>query len=132
MSNLIYPEESYKIMGACFNIYKEMGCGFSEAVYQECLEIEFEYQNIPFIPQKELKLTYRKRELKAKYKPDFVCFDKIVIEIKAVANLNDEFRHKMLNYLNATKYQLGILVNFGHYPKLEYERFAFTQENKLK
>lgn len=124
MSKLIYPEESYEIIGACFNVYKEMGCGFSEAVYQECLEIEFEYQGIPFISQRELGLTYRGKKLKSTFKPDFICFDKIIVEIKAVSNLNDEFRHQVLNYLSATKFELGLLVNFGHFPKIEYERLA--------
>src|SRR3972149_1277110 len=76
--------------GACFNVYKAMGCGFLENVYQECLEIEFEDQGIPFESYKELKLIYRDKQLKQTYKPDFVCYDKIIVEIKAVSNLVDE------------------------------------------
>ena len=121
MSGLIYPEESYKIIGACFNVYKEKGCGFTEPVYQECLEIELEYQEIPFEAQRKLKLAYRGRELKQTFKPDFICYEKIVVEIKAVANLVDQHRAQLLNYLNATEMKLGLLANFGHYPKLEYE-----------
>ncbi len=102
MSGLIYPEESYKIIGACFNVYKAKGCGFTEPVYQECLEIELEYQEIPFEAQKKLKLAYRGRELKQTFKPDFICYEKIVLEIKAVANLVDEHRAQLLNYLTRT------------------------------
>lgn len=128
MSGLIYPEESYKIIGACFNVYKEKGCGFTEPVYQECLEIELEQQEIQFEAQKKLKLAYRGRELKQTFKPDFICYEKIVLEIKAVANLVDEHRAQLLNYLNATEMKLGLLINFGHYPKLEYERLILTRD----
>jgi GxxExxY protein len=124
MKNILYKQESYAIIGACFNVYNEMGCGFLEAVYQECLEIEFDIQNIPFEAQKQLKLRFRDRILKATFKPDFVCYDKIIVEIKATSKIIDDHRAKILNYLNATKFQLGLLVNFGHHPKLEYERFV--------
>ena len=125
MYELIYKDESYAIIGACFNVYKTMGCGFLESVYQECLEIEFDYQGIPFVSQKQLKLTYRDRELKQKYRADFVCFEKIIIELKATSGLIKEYESQVLNYLNATKFKLGILVNFGHHPKLEYKRLVF-------
>ena len=120
--DLIYKEESYKIIGACFNVYKTMGCGFLEPVYQECLEIEFEKCNIPFESQKEIKLQYDGITLKHVYKPDFTCYEKIIVEIKAVSNLIKEYEAQTLNYLNATDCKLGLLVNFGHYPKLEYKR----------
>ena len=103
---------------------KKKGVGFTEPVYQECLEIELAYQEIPFEAQKKLKLAYRGRELKQTFKPDFICYEKIVLEIKAVSNLVDEHRAQLLNYLNATESKLGLLVNFGHYPKLEYERIV--------
>lgn len=130
-SKLLFPEESYAIIGACFDVYNDKGCGFLESVFQECLEIEFEYKGIPFLSQKELKLSYRGRLLKQTFKADFVCFEKILIEIKAVSQIVDEHRAQVLNYLNASGFELGILVNFGHYPKLEYERIAFTGKNKL-
>jgi len=120
--DLIYKEESYKIIGACFNVYKTMGCGFLELVYQECLEIEFEKCNIPFSSQKEIKLKYDGKTLKHIYKPDFICYEKIIVEIKAVSHLIKEYEAQTLNYLNATDFKLGLLVNFGHYPKLEYKR----------
>jgi GxxExxY protein len=131
MSGILYPDESYKIIGACFNVYKAMGCGFLENVYQECLEIEFEEQGIPFESCKELKLKYRDKQLKQTYKPDFVCYDKIIVEIKAVSNLLEDYKAQVLNYVNASGLKLGILVNFGHYPKLEYERFILTDERPI-
>jgi GxxExxY protein len=121
---IIYKEESYKIMGACFEVYKEMGCGFLESVYQECLMMEFQEQKIPFLAQSELKLFYKKQLLKQTYKPDFICYNSIVVELKAVSELAEEHKSQLFNYLHATKLRLGLLVNFGHYPKLEYERIV--------
>ena len=123
MTKLLFADETYKILGACFEVYKRMGCGFLEPVYQECLEIEFNLQEIPFTAQKELILEYRGKRLKQTYKPDFICFEKIVVEIKAVSNLIDEHRAQLLNYLHATDFKLGLLINFGHHPKIEHERF---------
>ena len=90
MSDLIYPDESYAIIGACFQVYKEIGAGFLEAVYQECLAIEFDYQNIPYTSQQEIHLTYRGKTLQKTYIPDFVCYRKIIIEIKAISHLRNE------------------------------------------
>lgn len=129
MSQILYKQESYRIVGACFHVYKKMGCGFLEPVYQECLEIELDYKKIPYISQKELKLKYRDRLLAQTYRPDFICFDKIIVEIKSVSTLVDEHRAQTINYLYASAYKLGLLVNFGHYPRLEYERFILTDEN---
>jgi GxxExxY protein len=121
---IIYKEESYKIMGACFEVYKEKGCGFVEPVYQECLEMEFGLQEIPFQPQFSLQLSYKGRPLKQRYIPDFACFGKIIVELKAVSKLTDENRAQLQKYLKATGFRLGLLVNFCHFPKLEYERIA--------
>jgi GxxExxY protein len=121
---IIYKEESYAIMGACFEVYKEEGCGFLEAVYQECLEIEFTLQNIPAVPQPRLELSYKGHPLRQKYVPDFICHGKIVLELKAVSALNDEHRAQVQNQLRATGHKLGLLVNFSHYPQLEYERIV--------
>ena len=121
---LVFEEETYKILGACFEVYKEKGCGFLEAVYQECLEIEFEIQELIFQSRTELQLTYKERILKQKYIPDFICFAKIILEIKAVTKLNDEHRAQVHNYLKATGHKVGLLVNFGHYPKVEHERIV--------
>ena len=82
MSSIIYKLESFDIMGACFEVYKEKGSGFVESVYQECLEMELGDRKIPFKAQVELALTYKGRPLKGKFKPDFICYDKIVLELK--------------------------------------------------
>jgi GxxExxY protein len=124
MAQIIYPEESFKIMGACFEVYKEKGAGFLEAVFQECLQYEFDEQGVPFVAHPNLALNYKGRPLKQIYTPDFVCFEKIIVEIKAVTGLADEHRAQVHNYLRATGCRLGILVNFGHFPKVEYERIA--------
>jgi len=126
MAKLLYPDESYAIMGACFEVYKDKGCSFTEPVYQECLEIEFEHQKIPFVAQAVFKLSYRGRQLKKEFRADFVCYDKIVVELKAVSRLSDVHRAQLINYLSATRMKLGILVNFGHYPKIAYERLILT------
>ena len=119
---LLYKDESYGIIGACFEVYKEKGNGFVEPVYQECLELELAAQKILFAAQGALQLTYKGTELKQRYIPDFLCHDKIILEIKAVKQLTDEHRAQVLNYLKATGLRLGLLVNFGHHPKVEHER----------
>ncbi len=127
---LLYPDESYRIMGACFKVYTEMGNGFLESVYQECLELEFSKRKIPFVSQQFLPLTYCGTRLKQHFVADFVCYEKIILEIKAVAHLQDEHMSQVLNYLNATGIKLGLLVNFGHYPKVESERIALTYKKE--
>lgn len=127
MTELIYPEESFRILGAAFHVYKTLGCGFLEAVYQECLEIEFQNRLIPYQSQPELELFYETRKLKQRYRADFICFEKIIVEIKAVSSLCDEHFAQTLNYLNATGMKLGMVLNFGHYPKLEHKRIALTK-----
>jgi GxxExxY protein len=122
--SIVYKEESYRIMGACFEVYREKGCGFVEPVYQECLEMEFSLQGLLFQPQVGLALGHKGRPLKQKYVPDFICFGKIILELKAVSELNDEHRAQVHNYLRATGYKLGLLVNFGHYPGVEHERIV--------
>ena len=125
--DLIFRDECYSIVGAYFEVYKDKGCGFHEPVYQECLGIEFEHCCIPAIALPALSLEYRGRILQQKYFPDFVCYEKIVVELKAVAELTDDHRAQVLNYLKASGFKLGLLINFGHYPKLQYERLANTQ-----
>ena len=126
-AELIFKEESYKIIGACFEVYREKGCGFLEPVYQECMEIELRLQGIPFVAQPPLALNYKGTPLRCTYEPDFVCNEKIVLELKAVKELTDEHRAQVQNYLRATGFQLGLLVNFGHYPKVEIERIVNTR-----
>ena len=124
MNKLINEKETYAILGACFEVYKEKGCGFLEAVYQESLEIEFELQNIQANALVPLSLTYKRRKLKKLMKRTSFAIDQVLVELKAVSALTDEHRAQVQNYLNATDLRVGLLVNFGHYPKVEHERFV--------
>ena len=119
-----HDERTYANIGACFDVYNQMGCGFLEAVYQECLEIELGLRDIPFIPQKQLNLYYKERELNQKYVPDFICFDHVIVELKAISDLDTEHHAQLLNCLKGSRLQTGLLVNSGHYPKLEYKRMV--------
>ena len=124
MPEFIHGEETHALLGACFAVYKDKGCGFLEAVFQECLELELSDRNIPFKIQPPLRLEYKGRVLKQSYQPDFVCFDRVILEIKAVSKLADEHRAHVHNYLKATGLRIGLLVNFGHYPLVEHERIV--------
>ena len=125
MVEIIYKEESYKIQGAIFEVYKEMENGYLEAVYQECLELEFKTRSIPFVSQPNLKIKYKRANLKKTYRPDFICFDKIIIELKGVKAITKEHQAQVINYLKATGMKLGLIVNFGSYPKVEIKRIVF-------
>ena len=132
IAEIVYKEESYAIIGACFKVYNEKGFGFLESVYQECLGIEFEYHRIPAIAKPSLALSYRGRILKQPYEADYIWFEKIIVELKTVSALIDQHRAQLLNYLRATGFELGLLVNFGHYPGLDYKRIAKTQRIRAK
>ncbi len=124
MKEFIHGEETRALLGACFEVYKEKGCGFLEAVFQECLEFELADRGLPYVAQPLLTLSYKGRQLKQRYQPDFVCFSKVLLEIKAVSALTDEHRAQVHNYLKATGLRVGLLVNFGHYPLVEHERIV--------
>lgn len=124
MTKLVHADETHALLGACFEVYKEKGCGFLEAVFQECLEMELADRGLPFQAQPQLSLQYKGRSLKQKYQPDFVCFGKVILEIKAVSKLTDEHRAQLHNYLKATGLRVGLLVNFGHFPLVEHERIV--------
>lgn len=124
MARIILKDESYAIMGACFEVYREKGCGFIEPVYQEWLEIELGLQSIPFAATPKLPLSYKNKKLKKIFRPDFICYGLMIVEIKALSALNDQHRAQVHNYLRATGFELGLLVNFGTTPKIEYERIV--------
>ena len=121
---LLYSDLSYDINGAAFQVYNKLGHAFLEAVYQEALEIEFQRRGIPYEREKELKITYDGVELKQTYKADFVCYGKIIVELKAVSALDDGQRSQVYNYLHATGYKLGLLYSFGCSDGLEKERIV--------
>jgi len=124
MSKLTYEKETFAIRGAAFEVYREMGCGFLEAVYQECMEKEMALRGITFSSQQDLRLAYKGDPLKQTYRPDLICYGKIVVELKALGATVGEHQAQILNYLKATEFQVGLLINFGCYPKATIERFV--------
>jgi GxxExxY protein len=121
---LIYKQEAFGLIGACFEVYNEMGCGFLEDVYQEALEDELTRRSIHFVAKPKLEIWYKGRLLTKKYEPDIVADSKIIMELKAVSGLNDEHRAQVHNYLKASSFRLGLLVNFGKAKELQYERIV--------
>ncbi len=131
-SKLVHEEETFAILGACFEVFNQQGCGFNEPVYQESLEIELQLRDVPFVSQPEMKLSYKGRPLKATFRPDFICFGNIVLEIKAVAALAPAHEAQVLSYLAATGHELGLLVNFGSFPKVEYKRLLLSEKRRIQ
>ena len=125
MGSLIYEKESYAIIGACMQVHRTLGNGFLESVYQEALQREFTKQAIPFLAQKKLDVFYNDQQLDTFFKADFICFDRIVVELKATHLLTDAMAAQPLNYLKATRMQLGLLVNFGE-KSLNWKRYINT------
>ncbi len=119
---LYHGKESYDITGAAMHVYNTLGPGFLEAVYQEALAIEFKKRGIPYEQEKELKVFYDGQELKQTYRADSVCYGNIIVELKAVSELDNSHRSQVYNYLKATGYKLGIIFNFGSREELQYER----------
>lgn len=124
MDKVVYANEAYLIQGVLFDVYNTLGAGFLEAVYQEALELELKQRNIPFVSQKELKIVYKGKTLKQTYRADIVCYDKIILELKAVKTLLPEHSAQLHNYLRATGMKLGILVNFGSSSQIEIKRIV--------
>ncbi len=123
MNKIIFQEESYNIIRACISVHKELGCGFLEAVYQEALAIEFRNYGIPFNQEMSLDIYFRNIKLNKKYIADFICYDKIILELKAISKITTEHEAQVLNYLKATGLKLGILINFGQI-SLTYNRLV--------
>ncbi len=122
-ADLIYKEESFRIIGACFEVHKELGCGFLEAVYQEALAKEFRLQEIPFQREVDLPIYYKEDILDKKYLADFLCYNSIVVELKASDSIRPEHKAQVINYLKASHLELGLLINFGML-SLTYERLV--------
>ncbi len=123
---LILKDEVYAIVGAAMEVSNELGAGFLEAVYQEALEIELRERQIPFLAQVPIEISYKGRKLAKEYIPDFLCFDKVIVEIKAIKQLTSVEEAQLLNYLKATGKPVGVLLNFGA-TKLEWKRMVFTR-----
>jgi len=120
---LIYKSEVYNIIGAAMEVHKVLGNGFLEAVYQEALGVELDERDIPFEFEKEIPVSYKGVVLKKAYKADFVCYDKVILELKALSTLSTDHEAQLLNYLKATGFKVGLLVNFGQ-KSLIYKRFV--------
>ena len=115
--------QTYAILGACYAVHGAKGCGFHELVYHECLAIEFEFLGIPYVHEQPFSLEYRERPLQAKYHGDFVCYEDVLLELKAVDKLIDKHVAQTINYLKASRLRRGLLINFGA-PSLEFKRFV--------
>jgi len=124
MADLMFKDEVYAIQGAIFEVYKTMGNMWGEEVYQQCLELELEARNIPFSAKAELPIFYKGKKIVKTYIPDVICYGQIILELKACQAIADEHRQQILNYLRITGHHLGLLVNFGAYPRVAIERFA--------
>jgi len=121
MTELLYKNEVYQIIGAAMEVHRELGPGFLEPVYQEALELEFINQSIPYIREQPLSIFYKGIKLARTYSADFLCYDQIIVELKALSQLNGEHESQLINYLKATKLRVGVLINFGA-KSLEYKR----------
>jgi GxxExxY protein len=119
--NLLYEDETFQIIGAAMTVHQELGHGFLEAVYQEALEKEFLFGKIPYKREVPLKIYYKNEPLEKCYIADFICYDKIIIELKATSAITTEHQAQILNYLSATKMKLGLIINFGK-KSLEHKR----------
>jgi len=124
MAELILREEVYQIVGAAMEVYYQLGCGFLEPIYQQALEIELGRRRIPFEPQQEVVISYKGQILEKKYIADFICFNQIIIELKALHGLSGREESQLLNYMKATRMHVGLLFNFGSTPKLEWKRYV--------
>ena len=113
MDNIIFRTESFKIIGAALEVHKTIGCGFTEPIYQEAFEEELRLCGIPFEREKTIQITYKGKTLSKNFRPDFVCYDKIIVELKAVSDFTDEHYSQVYNYLKASGLELGLLINFG-------------------
>lgn len=121
---------SFNIIGACMEVHRELGCGFLEAVYHEALEIEFKHQQIPFERQISIPISYKGKLFDKYYIADFICYNKVILELKALSELTSQHEAQVINYLKATGIEIGLLINFGQ-TKLQYKRLIFSKHPKI-
>ncbi len=125
MVELILKEEVFAIIGAAIEVHKVLGSGFLEPVYQEAMEIESRGRGLPFETQRVLEIYYKEHRLKKEYVPDLIYYGQIIVELKALDRLTGREEAQLLNYLKATGMKVGVLINFGSHPKLEWKRLVF-------
>jgi len=128
MTDLVLKEEYFQIVGACMSVHRELGCGFLEAVYQEALAEEFKIRKVPYSREEQLSIIYKGKVLNKKYQADFICYGKVIVELKALVELNSVHKSQLINYLKITGLELGILVNFGR-QSLETKRVYNGKRN---
>ena len=124
MTETNYTEEVLAIIKVATEVHRELGSGFLEAAYQEAMEIEADFMDVPFVPQQNLQVQYKQHRLKKKYVADMICFDKIVVEFKVLDKLTDKEESQMVHYLKTSGYKVCVLINFGSYPELEWKQFV--------
>jgi len=122
----MFKEEGYKLMGAAFDVYNELGYGMAEEIYQQSLEIELGLRQIPFLTKHDLTVFYKDRQLETRYKPDLFVFGGIVVELKAVAELDSDHEAQLFNYMRIARQPVGYLINFGHKGELQWKRFILS------
>lgn len=132
MAELLLKDEVYAIIGAAMEVYNQLGPGFGEAIYQEALEIEVEDRKLPNNPQQDVFVFYKGRKLKSFFKPDLICYEKIVVELKALDRLTSLEESQLLNYLKATGMPVGLLINFGAQSDLQWKRMILTPEKPVR
>jgi len=123
MAELVLKEEVYQVIGAAMDVYYQLGRGFLEPIYQEAFEIELGRRRVPFEPRQELTIDYKGHPLKKKYVPDLICFDQIIVELKALDRLTGVEEAQLLNYMKMTRMRVGLLINFGSQVRLEWKRY---------
>jgi GxxExxY protein len=116
---------TFAIIGAAMEVHRHLGCGFAEPIYQDALEIELRLRGIPFQRENEVKVFYKEEELRNRYKPDFICFGEVIVELKALVALSGTEELQVMNYLKATGFKVGLLLNFGN-PSLEFDRYVWS------
>ena len=129
MGNFIYKQETHDIIGAAMAVHRYFGCGFTEKVYQDALEQELLALKIPFVREQPIHANYRNVQLKTQFVPDFICYDMIIVELKAVNELDDIHRSQAINYAKVAGYEVALLINFGN-TSLEFERFAISARHR--
>jgi GxxExxY protein len=130
--DLLYKDEVYAIIGAAMDVYNNLGPGFLEPVYQEAMEIETDARKIPAAPEQKIFIEYKGAPLKKFYEADLICYEKIIVELKALDKLTSREESQLLNYLKATGMQLGLLINFGAHKDLEWKRMVFTSNKQTR
>ena len=126
---LLYQELTNRILKACYTVHNELGCGFLEKVYQEALEVQLSEMDIPFEREKKLNIVYKGHILEKEYYADFVCYNKIIVELKCVSSLINAHKGQVINYLKATKNKVGLLINFGG-SSLKWERLTNLKDSE--